>query len=313
MEKELISVIIPCYNSEKWIKECLQSVINQVYKNLEIIVVDDGSTDNTAQIIRNFTDNRLKYFYKKNEGASATRNFGIEQSKGNWISFLDSDDYWLPDKIEKQIQLTFSGYDFIYCDFNKIDENGNLIDNSIDINPVLYNNQIKKMLLNTNKIAGGSSALLNKKIIKTIGLFNTHIILGEDWEYWARAAWANFKFGYINEKLIYIRQNTLSVQNTSSIKLWKNSTEAVFKSFLKFPNINNKYKAIIYKNLALNSYKFGGSFNEIVRYYFNAITYKKSYVLNFKIIFMLIKYLPRKIINYIKKSYNASKCHNVRL
>lgn len=95
-EKNLITVIIPVYNSEKYIEKCLTSVTNQIYKNLEIIVVDDGSSDNSIDIIKNYAkkDNRIKIFSQENQGLSAARNVGLDLATGEYIVFLDSDD-WL--------------------------------------------------------------------------------------------------------------------------------------------------------------------------------------------------------------------------
>ncbi len=98
----LISVIIPAYNIEKYIGECLDSVINQSYKNLEILVVNDGSKDNTAQVIEEYVirDNRIKHLLKENSGVSDTRNYGLDRAKGDLISFVDGDDFIDPDMYE---------------------------------------------------------------------------------------------------------------------------------------------------------------------------------------------------------------------
>lgn len=93
---DLVSVIIPVYNTEKYLDECLESVINQTYKNLEIILIDDGSTDNSAKVCQKWADKdkRILFFTKENEGLGPTRNFGVDRSTGKWIAFLDSDDWW---------------------------------------------------------------------------------------------------------------------------------------------------------------------------------------------------------------------------
>ncbi|EPG0370961.1 glycosyltransferase family 2 protein [Photobacterium damselae] len=90
---KMISIIIACYNSSKTIKKCLNSIINQKYSNFEIICVDDGSVDNTKEIILSYTDIRIKYYHKKNGGASSAKNFGLKQAKGDYICIIDSDDY----------------------------------------------------------------------------------------------------------------------------------------------------------------------------------------------------------------------------
>ena len=92
----IVSVNIPVYNDEKYIGETLLSALNQTYRDLEIVVVDDGSTDRTAEIIKSFSDSRIKYYYQTNQGIGATRNKAIEHSSGKYIAFLDHDDLWMP-------------------------------------------------------------------------------------------------------------------------------------------------------------------------------------------------------------------------
>lgn len=115
---ELVSVIIPLYNKEKYIKRCIDSLVEQTYKNLEIIIIDDGSTDNSSNIIEQYKDERIKLIQKENEGVSLTRNRGIENSTGKYIAFVDADDYVSEEYIYnlvqqyemKDIQLATSGY-----------------------------------------------------------------------------------------------------------------------------------------------------------------------------------------------------------
>lgn len=111
-EKYFFSVIIPAYNRESTINYCLSSVFEQTFPNFEVIVVDDGSQDNTAKEILAFSDERLRYIcHERSKGAQAARNTGIKAAQGQWIAFLDSDDEWLPNKLEKQIQVLES-YNF---------------------------------------------------------------------------------------------------------------------------------------------------------------------------------------------------------
>lgn len=106
MENGLVSVIMPSWNTGKFIAESIQSVINQTYKNWELIIVDDCSTDNTDEIVGKFTDIRIKYLKnEKNSGAALTRNRALREAKGEWIAFLDSDDLWKPEKLEHQLKF----------------------------------------------------------------------------------------------------------------------------------------------------------------------------------------------------------------
>jgi len=130
-----VSVIITCYNSREHINTSIESVINQTYNDLECIIVDDGSEDNTKEIVRRFVeqDNRVKYFYKENGGASSARNYGINIAKGKWIQFLDDDDWLYDKKLEKQLEYVKnrnSSYEniIIYSDWDvyREDDEGEL-------------------------------------------------------------------------------------------------------------------------------------------------------------------------------------------
>lgn len=122
----LVSIIMPSWNTGKYISESIQSVLAQTYTNWELIIVDDCSTDNTDEVIANFCDKRIRYLKNtQNSGAALTRNRALREAKGEWIAFLDSDDIWLPEKLEKQIEfMKKNNYVFSYHDFEKIDEAG---------------------------------------------------------------------------------------------------------------------------------------------------------------------------------------------
>ena len=120
----LVSVIMPSWNTGKFIAESIQSVIDQTYKNWELLIVDDCSTDNTDQVVASFNDDRIRYLKnKKNSGAALTRNKAIREARGEWIAFLDSDDLWFPKKLERQIKfMKKNNLVFSYHEYVKIDE-----------------------------------------------------------------------------------------------------------------------------------------------------------------------------------------------
>lgn len=129
MEKDLISVIVPVYNVEKYLEKCVQSIINQTYENLEIILVDDGATDNSGKICDEFAkkDSRIKVIHKENGGLSDARNFGLDIATGKYISFIDSDDF-----VNKRLfeilhkEIIKNDYDIAFCDYFKFFENDNV-------------------------------------------------------------------------------------------------------------------------------------------------------------------------------------------
>lgn len=125
---ELVSVIMPSYNTGKFIADSIKSVLSQTYENLELIIVDDNSCDSTDAIVASFSDERIRFF--KNEtncGAAVSRNIALKQARGRYVAFLDSDDIWAVDKLEKQIAfMQKNGYAFTYTEYSEMDENSNL-------------------------------------------------------------------------------------------------------------------------------------------------------------------------------------------
>ena len=125
MSDDLVSIIMPSWNTAEFISESIQSVINQTHKDWELIIVDDCSTDGSLEIIKSFKDKRIQLFVNENNsGAAFSRNFGLRMAKGKWVAFLDSDDKWLPNKLEEQLTFMLSNNYFFSCAASEnIDEN----------------------------------------------------------------------------------------------------------------------------------------------------------------------------------------------
>lgn len=122
----LVSIISPTYNCGRFIAETINSVLAQTYTNWEMLIVDDCSTDNTREIVEQFDDRRIKFYrLEKNNGAAVARNTALKMAQGQWIAFLDSDDLWMPDKLQKQLEfMVKNNYDFSYTEYTECDENG---------------------------------------------------------------------------------------------------------------------------------------------------------------------------------------------
>lgn len=122
----LVSIIMPSYNSEKYLPQTIESVLAQSYKNFELLIVDDCSTDNSVSVIKEYQekDSRIRLFHnEQNQGCAYSRNLALREAKGDWIAFLDSDDLWLPEKLTKQLNFMVQNqYDFTYTNYNRIDE-----------------------------------------------------------------------------------------------------------------------------------------------------------------------------------------------
>ena len=122
--KDLVSIITPAYNCEKYISETIESVLEQTYANWEMLIIDDGSTDNTINIIKSYNDDRIRVIQNQaNIGAALSRNRGLKEARGKWIAFLDSDDLWYPKKLEGQIAfMVQNNYGFTYTEYIEMDE-----------------------------------------------------------------------------------------------------------------------------------------------------------------------------------------------
>lgn len=199
---QLVSIIIPCYNAEMFIAETIKSVINQTYSNWEIIIVNDGSTDNSATILNQFSekDNRIQLINKPNSGVSDTRNKGLEVANGEFITFLDADDVWHITNLEKKVNfLTSTDYDVVYSYCQMIDEQ------SKPINRVLKGvNNLKVadfLSFKANYNTAPSGIVFKKEVLHKIGGFDVNLSNNADQDILIQALASRFKFGVIPEIL----------------------------------------------------------------------------------------------------------------
>jgi teichuronic acid biosynthesis glycosyltransferase TuaG len=207
-----VSVIIPCFNSQNTIKETVESVLVQTMQDFEVIVVDDGSTDDTKQALSDYGD-RVKYLYRENGGQSAARNTGIRAARGEILAFVDSDDLWYPEKLEKQIRiLDEQKLDWCYCDclYFRDNDSFNLGKHSELFYPAKVGWIVKSLLMG-NCIAS-PTPVIRRSVFERCGLFDEspQFRIGEDWEMWLRIA-AQYPVGYSAEVLAKHREHAGSV------------------------------------------------------------------------------------------------------
>ena len=215
-----VSVIIPTYNRAHLIGIAIKSVLNQTYQDFEIIVVDDGSTDNTGEIIRSFKDKRVKYIkkYKENKGSSVARNIGIKVARGKYIAFLDSDDEWLPEKLDKQIKVLQSEspeVGVVYSNLCYIDENGKSMNKSLSRKKEGY---IYEDLLGRNYVGTPSTLLIKKVCFNQVGLFDDLLNAQEDWDMWIRIA-KYYRFALIKIPLVKYRLHSNQISRNLELKI----------------------------------------------------------------------------------------------
>ena len=163
-DEDFVSVVIPAYNAQTTIEETVRSVIKQTHRSLEILIVDDGSTDKTAEIVRHMIeqDSRIRLLQQKNQGVAAARNLAISQAKGDLIAVLDADDTWHPEKLARQIerlQQAGAKTGLVYCWFHVVDENGQEVSPA---NPCLFEGDVLPVLILFNFIGHCSGHLIRR-------------------------------------------------------------------------------------------------------------------------------------------------------
>lgn len=196
----LVSVIVPVYNGEQYLSEALQSIVAQSYTKIEIIIVDDGSTDNSAKIAQSFSDAR--YYYQENQGPGKARNFGIVQSRGELIAFLDQDDLWTPNKLAVQVAFMLENpqIDYVFA-LQKI-----FFDNHNKLPPAVLKLWEKEKIYQHAHAAYLPSSLMTRAaVFKKAGLFDELLINTSDFDWFFRAKDLGIKSCVIPEVLLHKR------------------------------------------------------------------------------------------------------------
>lgn len=248
MSKTKISTVIPLYNKGPYIERTIKSVLNQNLQPTEIIIVNDGSTDNGPKIVENFNDSKIKLINQKNKGASAARNTGIKAAKGKLIALLDADDEWLPNHLNEKVNF-FKNHPEIGAvgsSFYTIKNNEKVIPQKFDYLPdenVIINNYFKTSL--KRKPMNSSVAIFKKSIIKKIGYFPENLNNGEDLFFWSKIA-LNYKIGYINEPSAIIHSVVNSLSDLNNID------DFPLKEYITKNNINLKENKKVWINKYVN-------------------------------------------------------------
>ena len=201
-----VSVIIPTYNRVHFLGETIQSVLNQTYRDFELIIADDGSTDNTEQLVKSFGSDRIKYIQlKKNSGSSAVpRNTGLKAATGKYIALLDSDDTWLPDKLKLEVNFldTHPSIGLVYSDYTYFGSRGSSEKTGFESKLPVSGFVLKEMFLNNPIIS--DTVLVRKLCFEKVGLFDESIVQCGDLDMWLRIA-VCFEIGYVDVPLARYR------------------------------------------------------------------------------------------------------------
>jgi glycosyltransferase involved in cell wall biosynthesis len=226
----LVSVIVPVYNRENYIDGTIKSILEQSYQSIEIIVINDGSSDNSLLILKQLVEqypNKIVIIDQKNQGQTIARNNGIRQAKGEFIAFLDSDDLWLKDKLQKQLPLFKNNVGLVYSGIYTIDAMNHIL------NQELCDKEIKgdiyHQLLIKNRMTGGT-VIVKKMVLDQVGLFDETLNAAENWDLWLRIS-KHSLVDYVNEPLMKYRVHAGNMSKDALLML--SVTQRILSKYLE--------------------------------------------------------------------------------
>ena len=267
----LISVIIPTYNRYRILPRCIQSILDQSYKDFEIIIINDGSTDKTSHFLSSTKEKRIRSInLPKNFGGNYARNIGIRESRGKFLAFCDDDDMWMAEKIEQQIDMIQTqNIDLCYTGVNSYTNENKFIRYTFH-RPRYYN--LHKAIMDDNFIGTTSSVVLKKSMVTCINGFDPSLPALQDWDLYIKLIKTNCRVLGIDIPLVkyFVVDEKRSI--SCNVYKFKTATRLLCNKFRNDPYINllNRRMKIIFLKRILKSRQF---LFDSIRYYF-----KKSYV-----------------------------------
>jgi glycosyltransferase involved in cell wall biosynthesis len=247
MDKPFVSVILPTFNRAHLILRAIRSVLSQTYRNIELIIVDDGSTDGTDNVVDTISDRRIKYVrFERNKGACVARNTGISIAKNDYIAFQDSDDEWHPAKLEKHMKVfekSDSKVGVVYSGYFKITDHKRIYLPSKDIpqkdgnlSKVLGVNAVYKNFVTT------SASVVRKSCFKRVGAFDPQLPRFQDWELWIRIS-KLYEFRYLDEPLVnvYDCRDRISRDSKAASLAFELILNKYFKEIARDPRLLGRY------------------------------------------------------------------------
>lgn len=298
-----VSVIIPVYNASNYVAKAINSVLAQGYNNYEIIVVDDGSTDETREVLNGYED-RIRYVYQNNAGPAKARNTGIKQARGDYITFLDADDLWLPDKLEKQLSFfnIHPQYSLVFTDMQHI-VGANVIHKSYLkeknyqylSSGSIYENLLRECFIFTPTV------MVKRECLERVGFFNENLRIAEDYDLWLRIA-DKFQIGFLDQPLVIRNRHKNNL--TEDRYLYIISGIQMMEELYRKDKGSKRRKKIIEEELGKRYFALG--------YYFFDLGQQKEAQYNFlkslkysiqsirPLLYLLSCSLPQSVINSIR-------------
>ncbi|MFI3297226.1 MAG: glycosyltransferase family A protein [bacterium] len=299
----MISVVIPLYNKEEFIAKTIESVLAQTFQDFEIVVVNDGSTDGSVNVVESIRDNRIRILHQENGGVSVARNNGIEQSKYEWVALLDGDDIWKPEYLQTQwnLHLKYPSCDVCACNYEFCDHNGNVTPTKINKLPFSGEDGI---LSNYFEVASCShppicsiSIMAKRSAFLAVGGFPVGVTNGEDLLTWARLA-VQYKIAYNRIRQVRYMMKVKSVP----VNIPKgNIVGEQLEKLLKHNPCEVKIKQYIglWYKIRANIYLCGGYKLTAIKHIFKSLRFRPA---DFKLyVYLILCFFPGKIIRGLLK------------
>lgn len=261
-----VSVIIPNYNYGRYVANTLESVLSQTYRNIEVIVVDDGSTDNSLSVLEKFGD-RIRLVQQKNAGVSVARNHGVSLSDGELLAFLDADDVWLPEKLERQIERfkVDSEIGLVHCSMTLIDPDDQAIGEITDGQEGFISHEFLRLERGV-VIGAGSTALVKRKLFYEAGGFDPRQSTAADWDFCYRVS-RKCKIGFVSTPLVLYRMHGTNMHG--NIRAMEHDLLLGFeKAFAEDTQHLRQIRRVCYGNLyrtLAGSYLHAGQYADFLR------------------------------------------------
>lgn len=200
----MISVVIPVYNAAPYVRASIESALSQTYRPMEILCINDASTDGSREILESFGDSIALFHHHEAKGASAARNLGISKASGDWVAFLDADDLWDPQKLELQMSAATDQDSILHADSRAIDAEGNVTDESINKRLVVPSPTLSDVVI-ANQVLMLTAVVRRKALNSVRGLDESNRWAALDWQLWLRLAATGHRFRYLNRALASYR------------------------------------------------------------------------------------------------------------
>jgi glycosyltransferase involved in cell wall biosynthesis len=299
-----LSVVIPTYNHGQYLKRAIDSVLNQTYKDLEIIVVNDGSTDNTKDIVHSYGD-QIKYIYQQNQGLASARNTGINASRGEFLAFLDADDWFAEDNLQIKMSFMESHQNavWVYSNWQYLDEEGNHLTRGSEkfrYADKKLNGHIFQELVHNRNFISPCTVVVKKAVLEDVNYFDPNVVCQEDLDLWLRIS-LKYPAHYIDKVLVYVTVHPKSL--STDFTKWVNGN-AVIVEKLKglIPHDFQGRQKLVNKIIADKHTFLGrdffqrGQFGKAIHEYCNSI---KHLPLQKRVYWLMLTAISRLITGYL--------------